>query len=213
MHKLTKLFIAAFTAITLSLGLIATPVFADDICSTSAPDEVKAAAGCGSELKSLPDTIQGILNGVIIALGTVAVVVIVIGGITYITSTGDAAKLQRAKSTIIYAAIGLIICALAAAIVNFTVGIINSNTGNTSTSGSSSESSGSGSSGNGSNKNENNTSSTTNSKCLNNKNNAINERNQALQKWQEAKRNNQPDADLLQQEYERAVEKVSQYNC
>ena len=41
------------------------------------------------------------------------------------TSTGDAGKVKQAKDTILYAVIGLIICALAFAIVNWTIGILN----------------------------------------------------------------------------------------
>ena len=40
------------------------------------------------------------------------------------TSTGDPAKVKRAKDTILYACIGLIVCALAYAIVNWTISAI-----------------------------------------------------------------------------------------
>lgn len=44
------------------------------------------------------------------------------------TSTGDASKLEKARKTILYAAIGIIICALSFAIVNFVViRLINNN--------------------------------------------------------------------------------------
>lgn len=66
-------------------------------------------------------TVQGIINACIAALGIVAVIVIVIGGVLYMTSTGDAAKVKKAKDTILYGLIGLIICVLAAAIVNFVI--------------------------------------------------------------------------------------------
>lgn len=69
----------------------------------------------------LPTAIINILNGVLGVLAAVAVVVIVIGGINYMTSAGDAAKVKKAKDTILYAVIGLVVCALAAVIVNFVV--------------------------------------------------------------------------------------------
>ena len=40
------------------------------------------------------------------------------------TSTGDPAKTKKARDTILYAAIGLVICGLAALIVNFAVSAI-----------------------------------------------------------------------------------------
>ena len=50
---------------------------------------------------------------------------IVMGGIAYVTSTGEPQKTTIAKNTIMNAAIGLIITLLAAAIVNLVVGAIN----------------------------------------------------------------------------------------
>lgn len=136
-HKLTSL-IAAIVA-TLSFSALAiTPVFAtgecSDICSCSTVTEAaKAAYGCkntdqGSEA-DFSNALQGILNGVISSLGLVAVIVIVIGGVMYMTSNGDAGKLQKAKNTILYAAIGLIICVLSFAITNFAIYTIGGKTG------------------------------------------------------------------------------------
>jgi len=51
--------------------------------------------------------------------GVVALIFIVYGAILYITSSGDSNKLKRAKDTIIYAAIGLLIVGLAEAISSF----------------------------------------------------------------------------------------------
>ena len=44
---------------------------------------------------------------------------LIIGGIRYVTSGGDAKKVTDAKNTVLYAIIGLIISVLAYAIVNF----------------------------------------------------------------------------------------------
>ena len=51
--------------------------------------------------------------------GLVSVIFIVIGGFGYMTSGGDPNKLQKAKSTIMYALIGLAIVGLAEIIVSF----------------------------------------------------------------------------------------------
>lgn len=77
--------------------------------------------GDGEELRT---DITAILNAVIGVLGIVAVVVIIIGGVNYMTSAGDAGKVKTAKNTILYGVIGLVICALAFAIVNFVIGTI-----------------------------------------------------------------------------------------
>ena len=128
--KSIKLIVAAIIA---CLSLIAPPVFADSsVCgNSSVPESVQAASGCPGSTPDISAVIQGILNGIIAVLGVVAVVYIVIGGIGYMTSAGDAPKVKKAKDTILYATIGLIICALAAAIVNFTIGLINGNSAQT----------------------------------------------------------------------------------
>ena len=85
------------------------------------PDQV---FGGNSDLKG---NIQTIINAIIGILGIVAVIVIILGGVQYMTSTGDAGKVKKAKDTILYGVIGLIICALAAAIVNFVIGVVLAN--------------------------------------------------------------------------------------
>ena len=65
--------------------------------------------------------IKNIINAVIGVLGIVCVIVMIIGGVNYMTSSGDAAKVKKAKDTILYGLIGLIVCVLAFAIVNFVI--------------------------------------------------------------------------------------------
>ena len=98
--------------------------FADDICgNTNISADIKAASGCPNvgNVPELQSVITNILNGIIAVSGLVAVIFIIIGGINYMTSNGDSAKVQKAKNTILYACIGLIICALAFAIVNWVI--------------------------------------------------------------------------------------------
>lgn len=63
--------------------------------------------------------VVGILS---LVLGAVAVIFIIWGGIKYITSNGDSSNISTAKSTIIYALIGLVVAVLARPIINFVVG-------------------------------------------------------------------------------------------
>lgn len=70
---------------------------------------------------ALTDNIVAIINAVIGILGLVCVVVMIIGGVNYMTSSGDAGKVKKAKDTILYGLIGLIVCVLAFAIVNFVI--------------------------------------------------------------------------------------------
>ena len=60
-----------------------------------------------------------IINVVIGVIGFVAVAFIIFGGIQYTTSAGDPGKVKKAKDTILYGIIGLVVSMLAYAIVNF----------------------------------------------------------------------------------------------
>lgn len=84
------------------------------LASDGLPDQVGGSTTFKADL-------TGILNGVIGAIGLVAVVVVIIGGVTYMTSNGDAAKVKKGKDTILYGIIGLAIVALAFALVNFVI--------------------------------------------------------------------------------------------
>ena len=121
--KLTKIIPLIIVGILGINFLITSPVSADDICSNpNVSQEVKNASGCGGGGgQTLDNALSSILKAIILIMGLVAVVFIIIGGINYITSGGDAAKVKKARETILYAVIGLIICALAFAIVQFVI--------------------------------------------------------------------------------------------
>lgn len=68
---------------------------------------------------NLMGTATGVINVIIGIVGFIAVVMIIIGGISYSTSAGDAGKVKKAKDTIMYGIIGLVVAVLAFAIVNF----------------------------------------------------------------------------------------------
>lgn len=53
------------------------------------------------------------------ALGAIAVLIITIAALQYVLSGGDSAKIAKAKDTIIYALVGLVVAVAAYAIVRF----------------------------------------------------------------------------------------------
>ena len=69
--------------------------------------------------KSVDNTVGSIVNVLLWVVGILSVTMIVWSGFKYITSAGDTSKLASAKSTLIYAVVGLIIAILAYAIVTF----------------------------------------------------------------------------------------------
>lgn len=109
-------------------GLAVQPVLADpaaDICND--PEfkkeeykDIYEAAGCKLDDNStvLP-VVTNIIASVLAMFGVIAVVVLIYGGISYVISTGDATKVNKAKHIIMYALIGLVVSMLAYTIVTF----------------------------------------------------------------------------------------------
>lgn len=56
---------------------------------------------------------------VVIAVGVASVIMIIVGGLKYVLSAGDASKASSAKNTIIYALVGLLVAAFAQGIIVF----------------------------------------------------------------------------------------------
>jgi hypothetical protein len=76
----------------------------------------------------LPNTAAGsgaitnALNIIFVIVGALAFLMIVIAGFRYILAGGEPTKVAESKRMIIYAAIGILVVASAAAIVNFVLG-------------------------------------------------------------------------------------------
>ncbi len=80
----------------------------------------RAAGGvCGGT--DLEGKITSVVDVLFYIAGALAVLVLVYGGIRYITSTGDPRRIQAAKDTIIYGIIGLVVVILARMIVAFVI--------------------------------------------------------------------------------------------
>jgi hypothetical protein len=95
----------------------------DNLCGSVDSLSVDSQGNCASTTSSGTDTINNIITTVInlfsMIVGIIAVIMIIYGGLRYITSGGDSAKITSAKNTIIYALIGLVVVALAQFIVKF----------------------------------------------------------------------------------------------
>ena len=70
------------------------------------------------------DFYYNIVSWFLLALGVIAVLVLIYAGIQYITAAGDAEKAEKAKKTIMGAVIGIIIIVASYAIYNYTIGAI-----------------------------------------------------------------------------------------
>lgn len=84
-------------------------------CSNGAASEI-----CNNKGSEDPNKLIGtIVNTLLWAVGILSVIMIIVSGIMYTTSAGDAGRVTKAKNTITYAIVGLIVAFLAYAIVNW----------------------------------------------------------------------------------------------
>ena len=86
--------------------------------------EAAKCDGCPSDLFGETGAFRQITNTILYIVGVVAVIMLIIGGIRYVTSGGDSKKVTDAKNTVLYAIIGLVIAFLAFAIVNFVISVL-----------------------------------------------------------------------------------------
>ena len=123
-----KKFISYITIIVIGLIMIA-PISAQ--AATDASKEalcggaglVGGGSGCAapSGSTSVDTVVKRSINLFSAIIGIIAVVMIMVGGLKYITSQGDPNNTATAKNTILYAAIGLVVVALAQVIVRFVI--------------------------------------------------------------------------------------------
>ncbi len=78
-------------------------------------------AGVSGDLQG---SFSQIANLLIFLVGAVAVIMLIIGGLRYVISQGDAAQVKSAKDTLLYSIIGIVVAILAYAIVNFVSGAL-----------------------------------------------------------------------------------------
>ena len=92
-------------------------IFAD--ASTSIRSSALAACGSSCGSASLSGIFGTIANALIFLVGSVSVIMIIIGGLRYTLSNGDSKQAGEAKNTILYSVIGVIVAIASFAIVNF----------------------------------------------------------------------------------------------
>lgn len=101
------------------------------LCKGTDDLELGAAKSCDSvnaNDNGLNKLITQIINIFSVIVGIIAVIMVIYGGLKFITSGGDSGRLTSAKQTILYAIIGLIIVALAQFVVKFVLSKANNST-------------------------------------------------------------------------------------
>ena len=130
MGKVRKVTLALLGGCLVALGVLGGAQVSAIKCpegTLQADKEVTSLAECNLDTGDQPplmETVTGILNVVVGIIAVMAVIVVIIGGVFFVTSQGDAGKVARARNTILYGVIGLVVALLAFAIVNFVLGAV-----------------------------------------------------------------------------------------
>ncbi len=130
---MTKSIQRILLTIALSLGLVAplavpviasaatdtTPNLSNALCQGVALKIDNSCVNDSTSQNTVNNIIAISLNLFSLLVGIVAVIMIIVGGLKYITSGGESSNVTGAKNTILYAIVGLVIVALAQVIVRF----------------------------------------------------------------------------------------------
>jgi len=121
--KKIKNVLLGFMAVVGILSLTSNLVLAaDPFSAINCNDAVnKTSIICKDKDRKLTDYTKSTINIILYVLGALAVIMIIYSGILYIISGGDSTAVTKAKNTLLYSVIGLIVALLAYAIVNFVI--------------------------------------------------------------------------------------------
>lgn len=85
--------------------------------SEAAEEACRGANLPGCTAPSGSTTVEGAVAAAVsilsLIIGIAAVIMLIVGGLKYITSSGDSASISSAKNTIIYALVGIVVAAFA----------------------------------------------------------------------------------------------------
>ena len=123
------------SVIATSTTYAAVPVCPDNLATGQVTLETGAACAKGSKtadnLAGTGGVFQTVVNILLFLVGAVAVIMLVIGGLRYVTSNGDQNAVTGAKNTIMYAIIGIVVAFLAYAAVGFVIQQLGTSTSTT----------------------------------------------------------------------------------
>lgn len=125
----TRSILSAITATAASLTLFVVPVLAQTPAATP-PQNVteslrkgldSAAAGYGTQRPELPAIVAGLINVALTLLGSLLLIYLIYGGFLWMTAQGDEKKVDKARSLIKNAIVGVVIVTAAYAISSYVI--------------------------------------------------------------------------------------------
>ena len=84
----------------------------------------KACATACNTTTPLQGLFAAITSTLVYLVGALSVIMLIVGGLRYVTSAGDSKRVADAKSTITYAIVGVVVALLAYAVIKFVTGAI-----------------------------------------------------------------------------------------
>ncbi len=132
MIKKIRLVLASFSLISV-MAFAMMPVHAEDVFSGVCSDlQAQSSTVCKSKELGGKNPIFGpdgvltvAINIISIIVGVVALIFVILGGLKFITSGSNPQDVSKARETVIYALVGLMIAGLAQVIVQFFLKKIN----------------------------------------------------------------------------------------
>ncbi|QQR52862.1 hypothetical protein IPG36_01945 [bacterium] len=94
---------------------------ASDVIGQSAQNA--CGTSCNTNL-SVTAILANIANVLVFIVGSVSVIMIIIGGLRYVLSQGDTGAVSKAKNTILYSVVGVVVAVIAYAIIQFVTDIL-----------------------------------------------------------------------------------------
>lgn len=116
--------VIALIAITIGIGVLSPGSAQAKSVIAEQCKGVTDSSICKDQNASGGDLVKNIVNVLLFIVGGISVIMIIVGGLLYVTSAGDSGGVTRAKATLTYAIVGLVVSFLAFAIVNFVFGLI-----------------------------------------------------------------------------------------
>lgn len=113
-EKARKTLFNAVIGLIISLSAVAVVNLIFNLVGT-----VSTVNGITLPAQSAETVLKNVLNIVYGLVGVIAVIVIIIGGINYATSSGDPARVTKGKNLLLYAIVGLVVVFTAFALTNY----------------------------------------------------------------------------------------------
>lgn len=108
-----------FSVTTLAAPALFAAQSQSDINARANNQACESIGGCSGGEAALSKTIATVINILSAIGGIIAIILIIIGGVKYMTSGGDSNSAANARNTVLYAIVGLIIVVFAQVIVRF----------------------------------------------------------------------------------------------